>query len=382
MICARCSTVCVISRRRAASGVGCRAICLRGQRCTSRPGAEWRRVVSRLWWAMCSRSYASGRAEKVSPRRFVSTAVPSSRPRSQAHAPATTGPSGARAQSSISRSTRSGHLLALTVTAADEGDRSQVAALAEQVQQVTGNTVQLAYVDQGYTGPNVAEAAQQHGIQLEIVKHPWQKGLRAAAQTLGRGTKLRLARTLPTPRQKLRTARHHPQRLPLRRLCDPHGSSTHQNRSYNFITASSQTVMHCPCGAAKVLAKGLCSTCYTLKRQDEEYFGGHREEVLKRDDYRCRVPGCTTLKRGKRSVAVHYREPGNSDPAKMLTVCLPCHARVRRTSTCRTTGQSSCGYCGESNILKGMSRAPWTSRRWHPRRRMSCSSKKWLKNRP
>ena len=92
-----------------------------------------------------------------------------------------------------------------------------------------------------------------------------------------------------------------------------------------------QSVLHCPCGNAKVLAKGLCSTCYTLKRQDEEYFGGHREEVLKRDDYRCRVPGCTTLKRGKRSVAVHHREPGNSDPEKMLTLCLPCHAKVTRT---------------------------------------------------
>jgi hypothetical protein len=58
---------------------------------------------------------------------------------------------------------------------------------------------------------------------------------------------------------------------------------------------------------------------------------GHREEVLKRDNYRCRVPGCTTQKHGKRSVAVHHREPGNSDPAKMLTLCLGCHAKVTRT---------------------------------------------------
>jgi len=40
---------------------------------------------------------------------------------------------------------------------------------------VTGNTVELAYVDQGYTGPNAAEAAQQHGIRLEVVKHPMAK---------------------------------------------------------------------------------------------------------------------------------------------------------------------------------------------------------------
>ena len=68
-----------------------------------------------------------------------------------------------------------GHLLALTVTPADQGDREQVAALAEQVQQTTGNTVEMAYVDQGYTGPNAAEAAAQHGLRLEVVKHPMAK---------------------------------------------------------------------------------------------------------------------------------------------------------------------------------------------------------------
>jgi transposase len=67
-----------------------------------------------------------------------------------------------------------GHLLALTVTPADQGDREQVAALAEGLQQVTG-TVELAYGDQGYTGPNAAEAAGQHGLRLEVVKHPMAK---------------------------------------------------------------------------------------------------------------------------------------------------------------------------------------------------------------
>ena len=68
-----------------------------------------------------------------------------------------------------------GHLLALKVTAADQGDRTQVAALAEEVQQVTGKSVQLAYVDQGYTGQNAADAAEQHGIRLEVVLHPMAK---------------------------------------------------------------------------------------------------------------------------------------------------------------------------------------------------------------
>ena len=82
----------------------------------------------------------------------------------------------------------------------------------------------------------------------------------------------------------------------------------------------------CPCGNDKVLALGLCATCYTLKRQDEEYFGGHREAVLTRDGNRCAVPGCTTLKRGKRSIAVHHRKPGNSDPKAddQSLSCLSC----------------------------------------------------------
>jgi transposase len=63
-----------------------------------------------------------------------------------------------------------GHLLGLHVTSADEQDRAQVGVLAEQVQQVTGENVELAWVDQGYTGPTAAEAASQHGIQLEVVK--------------------------------------------------------------------------------------------------------------------------------------------------------------------------------------------------------------------
>ena len=65
-----------------------------------------------------------------------------------------------------------GHFLALHVTTASEQDRSQVAVLAEQVQQATGESVELAYVDQGYTGETAASAASDHGIRLEVVKLP------------------------------------------------------------------------------------------------------------------------------------------------------------------------------------------------------------------
>ena len=45
-----------------------------------------------------------------------------------------------------------GHLLALHVTPADEQDRAQVEKLTEAVQEATGESVELAYVDQGYPG--------------------------------------------------------------------------------------------------------------------------------------------------------------------------------------------------------------------------------------
>src|SRR4051794_24906001 len=64
-----------------------------------------------------------------------------------------------------------GHLLALRVTAADEQDRAVVGELAERVQQVTGSNVEVAFVDQGYTGDRAADDAGEHGIDLIVVKH-------------------------------------------------------------------------------------------------------------------------------------------------------------------------------------------------------------------
>jgi transposase len=65
-----------------------------------------------------------------------------------------------------------GHLLALHVSAADEQERAHVGRLAQAVQDATGQHVELAYVDEGYSGPNAAAAAAAHGIQLAVVKLP------------------------------------------------------------------------------------------------------------------------------------------------------------------------------------------------------------------
>jgi transposase len=65
-----------------------------------------------------------------------------------------------------------GHLLAVVVTPANAQERAQVAALAAAVQEVTGETVELAFVDQGYTGEAPAADAAAHGIRLHVVKLP------------------------------------------------------------------------------------------------------------------------------------------------------------------------------------------------------------------
>ena len=68
-----------------------------------------------------------------------------------------------------------GYLLALHVTPANEQDRARVKRLAEQVQAATGETVELAFVDQGYTGAQPAQEAAEVGMTLEVVKLPTAK---------------------------------------------------------------------------------------------------------------------------------------------------------------------------------------------------------------
>jgi len=65
-----------------------------------------------------------------------------------------------------------GNLLSLHVTAANEQDREQVGKLARDVQRQTGRSVELAFVDQGYTGDRAAGAAGKQKIELSVVKLP------------------------------------------------------------------------------------------------------------------------------------------------------------------------------------------------------------------
>ncbi len=63
-----------------------------------------------------------------------------------------------------------GLLLAAHVTPANEQERAQVKELAEAVQEVTQNSVEVAFVDQGYRGDNPQNEAKAAGMELIGVK--------------------------------------------------------------------------------------------------------------------------------------------------------------------------------------------------------------------
>ena len=65
-----------------------------------------------------------------------------------------------------------GLLLAAHVTPANQQERAQVKELAQAVQEVTQNSVEVAFVDQGYTGPLPEKDAKEAGIELIVVKLP------------------------------------------------------------------------------------------------------------------------------------------------------------------------------------------------------------------
>ena len=128
-----------------------------------------------------------------------------------------------------------GHLLALKVTPANEQDRAQVAERAVALQEISGENVEVAFVDQGYTGEKPAEAARA-GVRLEVVQqHEAKRGFvllprrGVVEQTVAWAARFRrLARDYES-------ARRHPGRLPLAGPCHPHAPTPLRQK---FMTRS------------------------------------------------------------------------------------------------------------------------------------------------
>jgi transposase len=65
-----------------------------------------------------------------------------------------------------------GHLVSLLVTPASVQDREMIAAIANDIQEVTGDGVEVMYADSGYSGEDCQEAARGEGMELVVVKRP------------------------------------------------------------------------------------------------------------------------------------------------------------------------------------------------------------------
>jgi len=111
-----------------------------------------------------------------------------------------------------------------------------------------------------------------------------------------------------------------------------------------------QQSLSCGCGRTPVVAKGLCASCYSMRRHDEEYYAGLREKVLERDGHRCQVCGrkCSPTRSSatpqmidgvcvnatnesyETGILVHHRQPGKSTMSLMITLCVGCHAKVHK----------------------------------------------------
>jgi hypothetical protein len=63
-------------------------------------------------------------------------------------------------------------LLAVHVTPSNEQERAQVKQLAEEVQAVTLKSVEVAFVDEDYIGPQTRADAKTANIELIVVKRP------------------------------------------------------------------------------------------------------------------------------------------------------------------------------------------------------------------
>jgi len=65
-----------------------------------------------------------------------------------------------------------GQLLSVVITPTNEQERDQVGELCQRVQEITGQTVPVGFVDQGYTGEDAEYAAAVHDIDLQVIKKP------------------------------------------------------------------------------------------------------------------------------------------------------------------------------------------------------------------
>ena len=153
-----------------------------------------------------------------------------------------------------------GHLLALRVTPANEQDRAPVAPLAQAVQSVTEQKVEVALVDQGDTDeePAAAAAAGGHspGNRKAARSQAW---IWAAAAALVRGTLFWPGSSLPATGPRLRAVGNNTGRISLARFRPaPVGECVHKKS----ITGASINAAIAGAGGSLTPAQSASAVAY------------------------------------------------------------------------------------------------------------------------
>lgn len=135
-----------------------------------------------------------------------------------------------------------GHLLASFVGPASEQERARVGELAEAVQEATGESVELAYVDHRAT-PESTRPKRRRPMASQVgggQARRGQAGFRLVAEEVGRGTRFRMGITIQAPGQGLREAARYFGGVALRGVRLPIPASGNRRSRRGSITGSSQ----------------------------------------------------------------------------------------------------------------------------------------------
>jgi hypothetical protein len=86
---------------------------------------------------------------------------------------------------------------------------------------------------------------------------------------------------------------------------------------------SCQLPLFCLCGRL-IRQNRHCRACYDRRHHSLRFFGGLREQILERDQFRCSA--CQTRSR----LLVHHRDQ-NNQARSLITLCIRCHMRIHHS---------------------------------------------------